>query len=125
MAYGAMRQVQAGCDNRSRCPMRQPAAITANTAPTNSNCPISTPTLKNSKAIGIDDCGKPTSASAPAKPNPCISPNVRDTTHGRAGRDPGPAPVHLDDLARDKENAQRYARLDRRLRDVDPAEGCR
>jgi hypothetical protein len=39
--------------------------------------------------------------------------------------DPGPAAVHLDDLARDKENAQRDARLDRRLGDVDPAEGCR
>src|SRR5688572_19075131 len=39
--------------------------------------------------------------------------------------DPGPATVHLDDLARDKENAQRDARLDRWLRDVHPAEGCR
>jgi hypothetical protein len=33
--------------------------------------------------------------------------------------------VHLDDLTRDKENAQRDARLDRWLRDVDPADGCR
>src|SRR5207344_1290948 len=81
MAYGAMRQLQVGCDNRSRCAARQPAAITANTAPTNSNCPISTPTLKNSRANGMDDCGKPTSASAPAKPNPCMSPNVKDTNH--------------------------------------------
>ena len=82
MAYGAMRQSPAGSDNRSRCPARQPAAITVNTAPTNSNWPHSTPTLKNSKAIGMEDCGKPTSASAPAKPNPCSRPNVNATTHG-------------------------------------------
>src|SRR5688572_7555920 len=52
IAYGAMRQTHAGCDQRSRCAARQPTAIRVNTAPTNSNCPISTPTLKNSKAIG-------------------------------------------------------------------------
>ena len=74
MAYGAMRHSQVVCGNRSRCAARQPTAMTVSTAPTNSNWPISTPTLKNSSAIGIADCGKPTSASAPAKPNPCISP---------------------------------------------------
>src|SRR6478736_8109728 len=82
MAYGAMRQSHTGCDTRSCCAARQPTAIIANTAPTNTNCPISTPTLKKSKAIGIDDCGKPTSASAPAKPKPCSSPNVNATIHG-------------------------------------------
>ena len=55
MAYGPMRQNQAGCENRRRCPARHPTAIMASTAPTNTNCPISTPTLKNSKAIGMDD----------------------------------------------------------------------
>jgi hypothetical protein len=53
MTYGAMRQIQTGCDDRSRRPARQPAAITVNTAPTNSNCPISTPTLKNNKASAV------------------------------------------------------------------------
>src|SRR4051812_27710286 len=48
----------------------------------------------------------------------------RERHHPRpACGDPGPATVHLDDLARDKENAQRDAGLDRWLRDVDPAEG--
>ena len=58
MAYGATRQSQAACDNRSRCAARQPTAMTVSTAPTNINWPISTPTLKNSRAIGIEDCGK-------------------------------------------------------------------
>ena len=46
-------------------------------------CPISTPTLKNSKATGIDVCGRPTSASAPAKPNPRKL-NVQATIQGSA-----------------------------------------
>src|SRR3954471_16154041 len=89
MAYGAMRQSQMGCDNRSRCAARQPTAMTVSAAPTNINWPISTPTLKNSNAVGIDDGGKPTSASAPANPNPCISPNVKETTQGQRAVIPG------------------------------------
>ena len=37
MAYGATRQSQAICDNRSRCAARQPTAITSSAAPTNIN----------------------------------------------------------------------------------------
>ena len=33
--------------------------------------------------------GRPTSASAPAKPNPCIRPNVNDTTQGQRAVSPG------------------------------------
>ena len=41
------------------------------TAATKASCPISTPRLKSSSAIGIACWGNPTSASAPAKPKPC------------------------------------------------------
>jgi len=44
--------------------------------------PSSTPTLKNSSAIGIAFCGSPIVASAPANPSPCRKPKQNATSQG-------------------------------------------
>ncbi len=50
--------------------------------PMKSNWPISTPTLKNSSASGIDCCGRPIWVRALAKPKPCSRPTMNVTVHG-------------------------------------------
>ena len=82
MAYGSTAHAQTGRGTSIRCVIRRARVTAANTKAMKSNWPISTPTLKNSSAIGIDVCGRPTSAKAPAKPKPCSSPMVNATTQG-------------------------------------------
>ena len=69
--------------------IRRASAISSSTAATNSSWPISTPTLNISSATGIAFCGRPTSASAPAKPKPCSRPKLKATTHGARAVRPG------------------------------------
>src|SRR4051812_31890846 len=78
MAYGGRASAQRGqvFGTLAR------TAVTPRTPATNSSCPISTPTLKKNSATGMDREGRPTCANAPAKPKPCINPNVNETTHG-------------------------------------------
>ena len=72
-------QFPTGVLNRRDC---IDAQARLNTAATNTSCPASTPRLKNNKAVGIPCCGKPTSARAPANPNPCSRPNTNATNQG-------------------------------------------
>ena len=60
--------------------------------------------------------GNPTSASAPANPNPCSSPNAKATTHGALAVRPGLPVQAADDLGGDKHDAQRDDGFHRRLR---------
>jgi hypothetical protein len=46
-------------------------------------------TLKKKSASGIAFLGRPISLTAPAKPSPCNSPNVKATTQGRRAASPG------------------------------------
>ena len=48
----------------------------------NMKCPVSTPRLKNSSAVGICPAGSPASLNPPAKPRPWTNPNVNATSHG-------------------------------------------
>ena len=82
IAYGGTTHAHAGCWTSMRRVICRVIATAANTEIMKSNWPASTPTLKNSSAMGIDACGNPISASAPAKPKPCNRPKVNATTHG-------------------------------------------
>src|SRR5439155_802266 len=59
----------------------RPRAATS-TGPTKQSWPSSMPTLKASSAVGISPAGRPTSASAPAKPRPWRSPKTPAIAHG-------------------------------------------
>ena len=89
MAYGGTAQDHAGRGMLMRLVIRLASAIMVNTEAMKSSWPISTPTLKNSSAIGIDVCGRPICANAPAKPKPCSRPKVKATIHGYRSVSPG------------------------------------
>ena len=96
--------------------------MTVSTAAMNMIWPISTPTLKNSRASGMAFCGKPISASAPANPRPCSRPKLKATTHG--ARDVSPqSPPPLQDLQSYEHDRKRDRRLDQGARDMDDAKG--
>src|SRR5262249_15520194 len=76
--YTTAARIQLGQFGRRR----RASASAPITAATNRSCPISTPALKPSSASGISPGGSPISASAPAKPNPCRSPNANATAQG-------------------------------------------
>ncbi len=72
MAYGGTAQAHVGRGTLTRSVICRASATLATLEAMKSSWPISTPTLKNSSAMGIDFSGRPTSASAPAKPKPCF-----------------------------------------------------
>ena len=61
MAYGGTAQAHVGRGTLMRRAVCRASAIMTNTEAMNSSWPISTPTLKNSSAMGIDFCGRPIS----------------------------------------------------------------
>ena len=67
---------------RQRSGSRRARRASDSTAAMKASCPSSTPTLKANSASGISPCGRPTSASAPAKPSPCSRPKLNATSHG-------------------------------------------
>ena len=88
---------------------------------TNAGWPSSMPTLNASSAIGTSRCGSPASASAPAKPKPCSSPNASAAIHGRR-RGRGVVHVLARELDREQQHARRDQHLDRTRRHVRDAE---
>ena len=109
----------------TRSEARAPRAASASTAAMKASCPSSTPTLKQSRASGIACGGRPTSASAPAKPSPCSRPKVNATSQGRRAVRPGRPAGAVHDLGRDEHDAERDHRLDRRRRHVHEAQRSR
>ncbi len=104
MAYGGTAQAQVGRGTLMRRVICRASAITANTEAMKSSWPTSTPTLKNSSAMGIAFCGRPISDNAPAKPKPCSRPKVNATIHGYCSVSPG-FPCRLWMMARSPEPA--------------------
>ena len=119
-----MRQNHDGLRHRIDAAIRVPAAISSNAAAMKINCPISTPTLKNSSASGIEFCGRPTSASALANPSPCSNPNVESHDPWVLLRESGPSLPAMHDLGRDEDDAQCDQRFDGWTRHVQHAERC-
>ena len=67
-------------------------------------------------------CGRPTSLSAPAKPNPCSNPNVNATTHGQRAVRPGLPACAVNDFRRNENDGQRDHGFDRRTRHADQSQ---
>ncbi len=84
--------------------------------------PVSTPRLNNSSAPSFASCGRPISASAPAKPKPCSSPKPKATAHGIAYVRPVLAPRGAHHFIADDENAERDHDFDCSLRQAREAQ---
>ena len=69
------------------------------------NWPISTPTLKNSSASGIDNGGNPTSASAPGEPKSVQQAERERDDPGVALGQPWPTLACMNDLAGHEDDA--------------------